>query len=291
MPHSLPRLKPDPIPQIAPVPEHSAKGRLAEVYDRTKRGLSVPWMGVVAMAFARYPAFFDRLWTALEPVAASSVFDEACASLLTQAEAEAWALEPSGITARLLDIGYAPAELDEIRACNAVFSPGNMPYLLMAALARLLLEGQEWTGQGPLPPKGPMGAAQPPRPALMEPHHADPALSAIYADLRQVLGLPFVNTDYRAFARWPSYFALAWPDLKTAIQRPDYETRVTRVHEASVSIALSLPNVTGLTARDLQEAAANDSSVAEVLAVVRLFQWLLPGLAVNVGFLRHQLKD
>ena len=36
---------------------------------------------------------------------------------------------------------------------------------------------------------------------------------------------------------------------------------------------------------------SEDADPGEVRDVVRLFQWLLPGLAVNVGFLRAQLAD
>ncbi|QIE43551.1 hypothetical protein G5B39_16210 (plasmid) [Rhodobacteraceae bacterium SC52] len=96
-----------------------------------------------------------------------------------------------------------------------------MPYLLMASLARLLLEGGVWqNGSAP----GNVLERQPgvAKPVLIEPHHADPMIAALYADIRDTLGLPFVNTDYRAFARWPSYFSAAWPDLKAAIQTSSY---------------------------------------------------------------------
>lgn len=286
----LGRLKPDPIPSIHPIPEHLATGALAAVYDRTKAGLGVPWMGVVAMAFAHYPRFYEALWSALEPVARSAVFAEACADLRACADAEAASLAPPSILPRLRHAGYAEAEIDEIRACNEIFSAGNMPYLLMASLARLLLEGKEW--RGPVD----MGRAVPPapgvpRPPLIEPHHADPTLAALYADIRDTLGLPFVNTDYRAFARWPSYFAPAWADLKRAMVRDDYGHRVARVHDRAVALAAGLPNATGLSGDALREAARADARCEDVLAVVRLFQWLLPGLAVNVAFLRAQLVD
>ena len=55
----LVRLTPDPIPAIHPVPEYAATGDLAEVYERTKEGLRVPWMGVVAMAYDHYPRFYE----------------------------------------------------------------------------------------------------------------------------------------------------------------------------------------------------------------------------------------
>jgi hypothetical protein len=43
----------------------------------------------------------------------------------------------------------------------------------------------------------------------MEPHHAERQLQTLYDDLKSTIGLPFLNTDYRALARWPSYFDVA----------------------------------------------------------------------------------
>jgi hypothetical protein len=53
---NLPRLKPNPIPKIAPIPEHLAEPALKEIYEDTKAALQVPWMGVVAMSFAALSA-------------------------------------------------------------------------------------------------------------------------------------------------------------------------------------------------------------------------------------------
>lgn len=290
MRESLSRLKPDPVPVIHPVPEHDARGALKEVYERTKRGFDVPWMGVVAMAFAHYPHFYERLWSALEPIARTEAFASACRELRRVAEREAAELAPPSIVGRLESDGYGAREIEEIRACNEIFSAGNMPYLLMASLARALLEGHAWDGVGDL---GPTASRRPPeaRPPLIEPHHADPSLTALYADIRQSLGLPFVNTDYRAFARWPSYFLAAWGDLKPKLPIDAYAARTQSVHEAAVMLALNMPNPTRLSSTELQEAARKDGPLEEILSVVRLFQWLLPGLAVNVAFLRDQLQE
>ena len=284
----LPRLKPDPIPAIHPVPEYAATGPLADVYARTREGLGVPWMGVVAMAFAHYPQFYGRLWAALEPVARTEDFRKACATIRSVAEEQAARLGPHSLLPQLVSLGYSPREIDEIRACNEVFSAGNMPYLLMATLARRLLEGHDWHGTGSMTPARtrPIPA---PKPVLIEPHHADPTTRALYADIRDTLGLPFVNTDYRAFARWPSYFAPAWQDLKNAVQTSAYDAHVTRVHDRAIALAAGLPNATDLTSPRVRAAAELDAPPDEVVNVVRLFQWLLPGLAVNVAFLRETL--
>ena len=288
MSDTLPRLKPDPMPAIHPVPEYAASGRLADVYASTKAGLGVPWMGVVAMAFAHYPSFYDCLWRALEPIAPSDAFIDASRALRDAAQQEATRFAPQPLADELVAQGYSVRELDDIRACHEVFSSGNMPYVLMATRARMLLERIEWTN-----PKPVVSVVRPdqaePKPVLIEPHHADNDLSRIYEDLRSTLGLPFVNTDYRAFARWPSYFARAWGALKPTIQSMDYEPAVSRVHQTAISLAQDLPNPSGLTPERLIAAAREDADLDEVLLVVRLFQWLLPGLAVNVAILREQL--
>ena len=63
----LPRLRPEPIPAIHPLPEYQAEGRVKERYEDMKAVFQVPWMGVVTMAYAHYPGFYDALWTGLIP--------------------------------------------------------------------------------------------------------------------------------------------------------------------------------------------------------------------------------
>jgi len=101
----LPRWKPDPIPTIHPVPEFAVCGARASVYERTKTGLGVPWMGVVAMAFAHYPRFYDTLWSAMEPMTGTKTFAKACRSLRDIAEREAEALEPLPLVSHLFGAG------------------------------------------------------------------------------------------------------------------------------------------------------------------------------------------
>jgi hypothetical protein len=92
----------------------------------------------------------------------------------------------------------------------------------------------------------------------------------------------------RALARWPSYFALAWSDLKQVVGSAAHETLSAEVHDRVVAVAgRILPNPGGLVGARLRGAADKDSA-AELLQVSRLFQWLLPGLVTNVAFFRRQ---
>ncbi len=287
----LPRLRPEPVPAIHPLPEYLAEGALKERYEDMKAVFQVPWMGVVTMAYAHYPSFYDALWAGLRPLCASRPFVAAFQDLRAFTEAAVEALQPPPIAQRLVELGYAPREIDDIGAMNEVFSHGNFPYVIVATITRALLEGGELSEVREAPAFEGRHGPEPRVPfLLMEAHHADPPTRALYDDIKATLELPFVNTDYRAFARWPSYFHQAWVDLRRVHGGPEHEAIVQSVHERALAAARTLPNPGGLTAAALQAAAEADAPLGEILAMCRLFQWLLPGLVTNVAFFRHQLQ-
>ena len=75
MKNLFPRKKPFPVPKIQVTPEYMAKGRLKESYSSTKSAFDVPWMGVVAMAFAKYPHFYNTLWKYMYLLSKSNEFN------------------------------------------------------------------------------------------------------------------------------------------------------------------------------------------------------------------------
>lgn len=290
---TLARKAPQPMPVIHPLPEYLVDGERAGFYLEMKTALQVPWMGVVTMAYAHYPGFFRVLWQGLKPMVVSAAFVQQCQELRQCVERDVLALNPPAISARLLGMGYAPRECEQIRQVVEVFSHGNFAYLLIATLVRLLLSGEDLRtshlAAASFPGRhGPTLSAPL---VLIEPHHADAGTRAVYDDIQHTLGLPFVNTDYRALARWPSYFASAWTDLKPVAGTGAYNALCEQTHRAAVNCVLgSLPNPARLNASALRAAAAQDASVDELLQVSELFQWLLPGLVTNIAFFRAQLR-
>ncbi len=287
----LPRLKPEPLPRVHPVPEYAVEGQRKIWYEELKHDFQVPWMGVVTMAYAHYPHFFAELWRGLRPLVQSRPFVEAFQSNRAFVEDAVGELRPPAILARLEREGYAPREIDNIRHMVEVFSHGNQPYVIVAALTRFLLEGNDMAGDGAAPVFDERHAPDVAVPfVLMEAHHGDEPTRAVYEDVKRVLGLPFVNTDYRAFARWPSYWAAAWGDLREAAGTPAHEALCASLHERCLAQAATLlPNPGALSSGALRAAAAKDAPLDEVIQMSRLFQWLLPGLIVNVAYLRAQL--
>ena len=290
--YTITRFRPDPVPAIHPLPEYMASGQRAAWYEDTKKVLQVPWMGVVTMAYSHYPTFFGELWRGLRPLCASRPFVEAFQALRNDVEARLVELEPTSLVGPLTDMGYAPREVDAIREMNTVFSHGNQLYVLIAAIARHLLEVGDMSGGAEAEPYEGRHAPDTSIPLLlMEPHHVDEPTRKVYEDIKATLTLPFVNTDYRAFARWPSYFALAWSDLRGKVGTPAHEAICQAVHDRVAKLAAEdLPNPGNLSAEALRRAAAADAGLEEILQVCRLFQWLIPGLIVNVAYFRHQLE-
>ncbi|AYH43861.1 hypothetical protein [Azoarcus sp. DN11] len=288
--NALMRLKPDPIPLLHPVPEYLATGTRKAVYDETKRVLQVPWMGVVTMAMAHYPAFYGTLWEGLRPLYESVEFVAACRRLREAAEDVASSLSVTPLQPQLAELGYAAREIEQIRELIEVFSHGNMPYLLIATQARLLLEGHSLSAETSVQPGANRhGAAATVPLVLMEKHHVDAPTRELYSDITSRLGLPFVNTDYRALARWPTYFSAAWAGLREQVGGEAYERITEEVHRTAVDTVLALPNPGRLVPEQLRAAAG--AQFNEILNMVRLFQWLLPGLIVNVAFFRAQLSE
>ena len=289
---TLPRMRPDSMPAIHPLPEYLATGQIAQWYSETKEVLQVPWMGVVTMAFAHYPTFFGELWRGVGPICESTHFVHACRKLRDIAETRVLELHPAPLTARLIESGYAPREISAIKETHEIFSHGNQPYAIIATLARSLLESREIGTDREAEPFEGIHAPEFHIPfVLMEVHHADQQTRDLYDDIKTTLHLPFVNTDYRAFARWPSYFSLAWQDLKGKVDIPPHEEICGELHRELCTIVENiLPNPNRLDSATLQAAAAKDASVPEIREVCRLFQWLLPGLITNVAYLRSQLR-
>ncbi len=290
---TIERRRPDPMPAIHPVWEYRAPDDLRARYEDMKAVLQVPWMGVVTLAFAHYPRFFDTLWEGLREVAASRPYVATARAFRRRVEAAVAALDPPPIAERLREIGYSDRELDEIRAIIEVFSHGNHIYGPLVFAAAVLLHGGELAGGAASPPPF-EGRHAPDRAVpfvMMEPHHVAAETRAVYEDVMATLRLPFVNSDYRALARWPTYFALAWRDLRGVVGTPSHEAAARDFHDYAVAECQRLPNPRGLTAAALQAAAAADASLEEVREVCALFLYLIPGLVVNVAFFDRQLAD
>ena len=166
-----------------------------------------------------------------------------------------------------------------------------MPYLIMATIARIFLEEGELLNTKSFKENN-RTSKKPKKNSLLliEQHHANKNLKEIYNSIKSNLGLQFLNTDYRAFARWPSYFEMTWKSFLPTLLSTKYEEKVLEIHNFIIKEALLLPNPKNVKSIQIINAAKKDKKNYEIKKVVQLFQWLLPGLITNVAFMREQIK-
>lgn len=287
----LHRIQPKTNPAINPIWEYQADDRLRALYATYKDAFQVPWVAVAVLALARYQSFLECWWQGLGGVVTSRAYVKSARELRAQVEAAVARLDPPPIAGRLRALGYTARELTEIRDMIEVFSHGNFIQIPALFSTAYLLAGQRFKGGCDIQERF-VGRhaphAQTPL-VLIEPHHASPDTRDVYADVMARLDLPFVNTDYRALSRWPSYFKLAWGDLRAVIDAPAYTALTQTTHDSIFDVVANLHNPTDLTPEHICEAANKDASVAELLEVSGVFVHLLPGLVANVAYFRHQL--
>lgn len=137
-----------------------------------------------------------------------------------------------------------------------IFSLGSFPYLMITTLTRSVylggMLGRTADDASLFEDRHAPDVAQPF--VLMERYHADAPTQGVYDGIMATLGLPLVNTNYRALARWQSYFTLAWSDLKSSAKIAPHKALANRVYDRAVEIASGLPNPGGLNAEALQKA-------------------------------------
>ncbi len=286
------RIKPSKVPKITTTPEYLARGELKKLYNDTKKVLQVPWMGVVTMAFAQYIDFYKSLWLNIRPICNSKEFIDASINLRKYVEKRTLELKPTSLIKDLTLLNYNNKELDSIKNLLEIFSHGNMPYLLLSTITRLIVEDiplnknnyvfkkkHNYTHKLELPI------------VLIEEHHANTNLKVLYNTIMSKLNIPILNTDYRALARWPSYLNLSWNKLEQQIKLNKYKVLQNDIHNYTVKIALSLGIHREFRLNDIKKSMGTLNEKENITNTVRLFQWLLPSLVINIAFFRYQLND
>jgi hypothetical protein len=126
---------------------------------------------------------------------------------------------------------------------------------------------------------------------MVEEHHALGGLRDTYEDIKSTLSLPFVNSDYKAMGRWPSYLALSWQDLKPVVDSESYVSIRQELHDQAMAVADGLPYRYMVDKARAIAVGMPENEVFELMQVITLFQWLLSGLVLNVTWFKHALKE
>lgn len=285
-------------PPVRPIPEYRADAGLTAVYEDLKRTLGVPWVGVVVQALAHYRPFFEHAYAQLRPTLESQYFERVTAELRLfawQEMSERFRIAGQSSALRA-ECGYSERELAQIADVLGAFEYGNPKYFVIATAALEGLTSGDTLGGVPprdpadLLPRPPVTAAAP-TPTMLEEHHVDGSLRVLYDDIKSTLDLPFVNSDYKAMARWPTYLGHAWRALKPVLDTEPYRDVRLRLDERCAAAVRDLPFPYRCGPEELRGAGMSREEIAELTDVARLFQSLLSGLILNVTHFRLGLGD
>jgi hypothetical protein len=282
---------------VRPIPEHRADETLGRAYRDLKITLGVPWVGVITQALAYYRPFFLEAWRQFRPTARCRFFERVSDELrLVAWEGMSSSFAIPSQRKRLEAFGYSDREIAQIGATLDLFDYGNQKYLILATAVAASLGDDRALGTSPSSdardrlPRSPISQLEP-IPVMVEEHHADADLRALYGDIKVTLNLPFVNSDYKAMARWPSYLKLAWDELKPRLSEPPYATVRQSIHDLALDAVDRLPYPYRMDRRAAAAVGMSAAEIDELCRTILLFQWLLSGLILNVSCFKLALAE
>ncbi len=268
--------------------------RAREAFRDIKGALRVPLVNLIFQAWAVYPKFLDATWRRLRPSVLTQEFAELAGYIETKARegTDAW---PVGDHASVLR-SRAVSESDIVRMREIVelFTEVNPKLAIMACAVDAALAGKPVGGVGT---KGPHREQERERPkefrgvrfSLVEERDAPPRVRAIYEDMKATLGLPFIESEYRAMASYPDWLEVWWKDCKPRAEDPSYRLFGEELAAAAAKAAAALPHKLQLSDALLESSDIDDERRVELRRINGSFVRLLPGLIMNMQVARRGL--
>ena len=272
------------------VRETEAQGRVREIYDDIKRLFGVPYVNVIFQAYAASPKFLEILWSTLRPTLQSAEFFS-CANRL---RAEAITIihnyySVPDLCARIKDLQFSEGAQHELTDVVRLFCYNDALMLQFVATACRALDAPVGTGRPGSSPRDRAPVQE--RPVILDDAQSPPGTQQIFEDIKATLGFAFVNSDYRALARWPDFLKQYWAVLRPIVQSPMYTQHMADMRDAALSFAAELPGTYDLTVSRLDDVGVPGDDAAEMARISDVFLDNLSGLLLNVAVAKLSLED
>ncbi|MGH2442869.1 MAG: halocarboxylic acid dehydrogenase DehI family protein [Chloroflexota bacterium] len=263
---------------MAEVSEADAQGAVKAIYDDIKNTLRVPVVNLVFRVLATQPDFLQLAWRQLEPNL-RTVYFESRADVIRAAAVQG--AEKLGSPPKPEDSGVA--------SLLGLFHYVNPKLLLAVAVLRSAVNGQyPMLEKLPESEKRQIETGVDPRMptiSLIDEETASPAIADIFADIKATLGIPVLNTDYRALATYPSYLQIAWEALKPATSTAGYRSLERELRMMAEQTILVLPFRVEINPHIMRLCGLTESECERIRQTLDVFYKLLPGLVANIAFL------
>ncbi len=268
--------------------------RAREAFRDIKNALRVPMVHLIFQAWAAFPRFLEVVWRRLRPSVLSPQFDELASRINARVRqgTQDWPIADHAALLRARAV--SEADITRMREIVELFARANPKLEILASAVDVALTGASVGGVGT---KGPHREEERERPkefrgirfALVEERDAPPRVRSIYDDMKETLGLPFIETEYRAMASYPDWLEVWWKDCKPRAQEPRYRELATDLARTGAQCAHALPHRLYLSEQLIASCDLDESKLAELERVNRAFVQLLPGLIINMEIARRGL--
>ncbi|ACC78989.1 SDR family NAD(P)-dependent oxidoreductase [Nostoc punctiforme] len=275
-------------PKIQLIQPSQASPEIQACFNDIQDTLGIPWTPANWRAYAMYPSVMQLFWQRLKPAMQTEAFleDAIAISEHVYRDINDW-YQPG------YQIEVEQAQQHHIRQELNAFIFGN-PQLLIQQIALSKTLAGEIVGQdGSIDSRHGPNAYRHHQIQLIDEQSAQeisPEMPQVYQDIKQTLGVPIVNSDYQALARWPAFFLAAWSDIKVWRERPEYQLLVQDVVQKAEEAASRLSPAVWVGEREVEDILDNPDNFEQIQQMVQMFKDILPELIVQNALFHFGLR-
>jgi halocarboxylic acid dehydrogenase DehI len=270
--------------------------RAREAFRDVRSALRIPVATLLFQAWAAYPKFLDVTWRRLRPNVLSDDFAGLAGRLETNVRegVGAWTIADHAAALRARSLGES--EIARMRELIGLFTNVNPKLAILAAAVAAALDGKPVGGVGTKGPhrereRAPQQEFRGVRVVLIEERDAPPRVRTIYDDMKATLGLPFIETEYRAMASYPDWLEVWWRDCKPVCESDRYRGLGVELARAAAQAAAKLPHRLSLSENLLASSELEGEQRAGLQRTTVMFAQTLPSLMINVEIARRGLAE
>jgi len=183
--------------------------------------LGIGWTPENWRAYAMYPSVMQLFWERLKGATQTESFLESAIAITERVyqDTNNW-YQPS------YQIDVNEAQRHQLQRVLNAFTFGNPQLLIQQIALSRTLAGEVVGQEGNADVRREPTAYQHSGIELIgeqSVRELSAEMQQVYRNIKQTLGVPIVNSDYQALARWSAFFLAAWEDILRWRERPEYQ--------------------------------------------------------------------
>ena len=183
---------------------------------------------------------------------------------------------------------FSPAASEELKECIDLFCYSVPVSLLLASLLSEAFEGPAGDEEiARMPAPAPKNYREP---VMISEDEAEPAIQAIFADIRSATGADVIHSPYQAMARWPGFLQSYWSLIKPIAVSDLFQYCQSSMREDALSMVSELPGPVEFDATELAELDMNSSEASSLIGATNMFARSLSASLLNVTVARIALE-